>query len=139
MREHSKRRNLNRGYMKLRVWQDAMELAQLISKTLNDISGLDFRLKGQIINAVQSVSANIAEGYCRRTLGEYLYFAYVALGSLGETLTRIIGLRQMGFLTEEAFDQIDAEHYKVENELLKLTSSLQRKQRTSKWSEALIQ
>jgi len=32
----------------------------------------------ELIDAVQSISANIAEGYCRKSINEYLYFLNVA-------------------------------------------------------------
>ncbi len=61
--EYTKRRNLNRGYMKLEVWNEAMVLFQWVFKTTQSIQEIDFKLRSQIINATQSISANIAEGY----------------------------------------------------------------------------
>ena len=75
---YSHRRNLNRGYMKLEVWNDAIELFALVHKILDEAHNLDLRLKGQILDAAQSVSANIAEGYGRKSINEYLYFLNVA-------------------------------------------------------------
>jgi len=89
MEEYTKRRNLNRGYMKLEVWHDAIGLFRLVNGVLLKIERLDFKLKSQLLDAAQSISANVAEGYCRRTINEYLYFVHVALGSLREVLTRL--------------------------------------------------
>ena len=41
-----------------------------------------------------SVHRNIAEGYCRRSLREYVQFLYVALGSLGETVSGLHACRK---------------------------------------------
>jgi 23S rRNA-intervening sequence protein len=68
--EYTKRRNLNRGYMKLEVWQRGMDLFDLAFRLAGPVS--DFKLKSQFTDAAQSVSANVAEGYDRRTLPEYL-------------------------------------------------------------------
>ena len=68
--EYTKRRNLNRGYMKLEVWQRGMDLFDLAFRLASPVS--DFKLKSQFTDAAQSVSANVAEGYDRRTLPEYL-------------------------------------------------------------------
>ena len=36
------------------------------------------------IDAAHSISRNISEGYCRRSLKEYLNYLNIALGSCGE-------------------------------------------------------
>lgn len=79
--------------MKLDVWQKAMELFKLIWKTVYQDNKIDFKLRCQISDAALSVSSNIAEGYSRRSINEYLQFLYIALSSLSETLTRAIGLK----------------------------------------------
>jgi len=131
--EFTKRRNLNRGYMKLEVWNDAMELFALVEKILREISSLDFRLRGQILDAAQSVSSNISEGYGRKSINEYLYFLNVALGSLAELMTRMVGLRITDRVAEASFDMFDECHYKTENKLLALIKALQVKRRTGTW------
>ena len=119
-----KRQNVNRGYMKLEVWQRALDLFKLVFGKASVVR--DWKLQSQINDAAQSVSSNIAEGYCRRSLPEYLQYLYIAKGSLGETLTRAIGLNQVQLLTDEALDAIDCLHYEVENKLLNLIKSLEK-------------
>jgi len=64
MMEYTKRRNLNRGYVKLEVWVDAIQLCVRVDRILRETSDVEVRLRGQILDSAQSVSANIAEGYC---------------------------------------------------------------------------
>ena len=135
--EYTNRGNINRGYMKLEVWNDAMSLLQLVNRTLQQMEKTDFKLRSQILDATQSVSANIAEGYCRRSINEYLYFLNVALGSLGELMTRLIGLKSIGAVPIELFDRFDAFHWRVENKLLALIRSLQEKRKEGTWEEEL--
>jgi len=127
VKDHTKRRNINRGYMKLEVWQDAMELFKLTSDIMGGAPNVDFRLRSQILDSAQSIASNIAEGYCRRSINEYLYFLNVALGSSGEVITRVIGIKLIGQLREGDFERFDELHYKVENKLLALVKSLQAK------------
>ena len=61
-------RNKNRGYMKLIVWQKAIELFELVWAMVFTENKIDFKLRSQIADAAQSVSANISEGYGRRSL-----------------------------------------------------------------------
>src|SRR6266480_3727421 len=123
-------RNKNRGYMKLSVWQKAMELLWTIVFTENKI---DFKLRSQLADAAQSVSANIPEGYGRRSLNEYIQFLYYALGSMAETMTRTIGLKQTKQISAARFHDVDAVHYEVENRLLRLIDKLEQKRGEQDW------
>jgi len=137
MKEHTKRRNINRGYMKLGVWNNGIELFKICYHLAGKIPNLDFKLKSQILDASQSISSNIAEGYCRRSITEYLHFLNIALGSTGELLTRLIGLKEIDLLTEKVFDEFDQKHYEVENKLLSLIKSLQVKQNDGSWDQKI--
>jgi four helix bundle protein len=126
-------RNKNRGYMKLIVWQKAIQLFQVAWQIGFVQVKVDFKLRAQFADAAQSVSANIAEGYGRRSLKEYIQFLYYALGSLAETLTRAIGLRQTGQVSDERFHEFDLLHYEVENRLLRLIEKLEKKCDEGDW------
>ena len=133
--EYTKRRNLNRGYMKLEVWQRGMDLFDMAFRLAAAVS--DFKLKSQFTDAAQSVSANVAEGYGRRSLPEYRQVHYTAKGSLAEALTRICGLWRVGLVSADDFERFDQLHYEVENKLLSLISSLESKRGTDEWQDSL--
>ena len=133
--EYTKRRNLNRGYMKLEAWQRGMDLFAMAFRLSTDVS--DFKLKSQFRDAAQSVSANIVEGYGRRSLPEYLQYLYIAKGSLAETLTRAIGLQTVKIISDADFESFDQLHYEVENKLLRLIESLELKRQTNDWRDTL--
>jgi four helix bundle protein len=126
-------RNKNRGYMKLIVWQKVMELFELVWVIVFTETKIDFKLRSQIADAAQSVSANISEGYGRRSVNEYIQFLYYALGSMAETMTRAIGLRQTEQITEARFHDVNLLHYKVENRLLRLIEKLEQKRDDEDW------
>jgi four helix bundle protein len=119
-------RNKNRGYMNLIVWQRAMDLFELTWSLTPVKAQIDFKLRSQLVDAAQSVSANI-EGYGRRGLSEYLQFLYIALGLLGETLTRAIGLHRTKQIDDTALAKFDQLHYEVENRLSRLIEQLEQK------------
>ncbi len=137
MKEYTKRRNLNRGFMKLEVWNDAIDLFKLTFKLINSISNIDFKLKSQILDSAQSISSNIAEGYGRKSINEYLYFLNISLGSSAELLTRIIGLKEIELIELNDFEDFDKKHYEVENKLLALLKSLQAKQQNGSWDNQI--
>lgn len=133
--EYTKRRNLNRGYMKLEAWHLGMDLFVLAFRLSEETP--DFKLKSQFRDAAQSVSANIAEGYGRRSLPEYLQFLYTTKGSLAEALTRAIGLQNVRLIATRDFEDFDRLHYEVENKLLRLIESLENKRHASNWNNQL--
>jgi four helix bundle protein len=126
-------RNKNRGYMKLIVWQKAMELFQLVWKITYRDAKIDFKLRAQVADAAQSVAANISEGYGRRSVKEYIQFLYIALGSAAETMTRMIGLHGVRQFSDERLREFDLLHYEVENRLLRLIEKLEQKRDDEDW------
>lgn len=122
-------RNKNRGYQELIVWQDAIDLFRLTTDTAD---GFDYALRrtlSQQIACADSVHRNIAEGWCRRSLGEYLYFLNVALASLGEYVSGLEAFRSARVLAADRIEPLDALAYKIENGLLKLVESIREKAR----------
>ena len=131
------RRSRNRGFCQLIVWQDARELYRL---TWEKFSNWPFELKrvvSQQIASIDSVHRNIAEGYCRKSIREYLNYLSIARGSLGESVSGFLTYRRAGHLSDEDFEELDALAFKLENGLLKLIESLERKRDAGEWTEDL--
>ena len=132
------RRNKNRGYQQLRVWQDAVELYRLNSNVFRKLPYELKRVASQGIASCDSVHRNIAEGYCRRSIREYLNYLNIALGSLGESVSGLHAYRIAGQITEEDFELVDQLAYRLENGLLKLVESLEKKKLDGDWVDTLI-
>jgi four helix bundle protein len=132
------RKNKNRGYQKLRVWNDAIEYyvktCQCFRKFRYDLR----RVAAQAVASADSVHRNIAEGYCRRSINEYLNFRNIALGSLGESVSGFHAYRKAEQPAEEDFENLDSMAYKLENGLLKLVESLEQKREQGDWIDTLI-
>ncbi|MCG6946125.1 MAG: four helix bundle protein [Deltaproteobacteria bacterium] len=132
------RKNKNRGYQKLRVWNDAIDY---YIETCNVFRNFPYELKrvaSQAIASSDSVHRNISEGYCRRSINEYLYFLNIALGSLGESVSGLQAYRKAKQITEEEFEKLDTLAYKLENGLLKLVESLEQKRERGEWIDHLV-
>jgi four helix bundle protein len=131
-------KNVNRGFKKLRVWQDAISFYVLACKNLANFPFELRKVASNAIDAAHSISRNIAEGYCRRSLREYLNYLNFALGSCGEFHSSYESSKQAGQITEEEYRELDQAHYKVENELLSLVRSLQQKQKDGQWEDEFL-
>jgi four helix bundle protein len=116
-------KNINRGYRKLEVWKEAVEVYAFVKKKIKTLKELSFKSKAQIEDSALSVSSNIAEGYCRRHLKENIQFNTVALSSLGENYTQIFNLFNAEEIDEDWFDEYDRIHYSLENKLIKLNKT----------------
>jgi four helix bundle protein len=136
--EYWKMKNKNRGYQKLRVWNDAIEFYTETCKVFRTFPYELKRVASQAMASSDSVHRNIAEGYCRRSIKEYLNFLNIALASLGESVSGLYAYRNAEQLPEEQFQHINKLAYKLENGLLKLVESLEYKKESGDWVDNLM-
>lgn len=129
------RKNINRGFKRLRVWQDAISLYILACRIFLIFPFELKKVAANAIDAAHSISRNISEGYCRRSIKEYLNHLNIALGSCGEFYSCYESCKQAGQIKADEYEKLDQLHYKVENGLLKLIESLQRKQTMGDWQD----
>ena len=132
------RKNRNRGYQKLRVWNDAVEYYRETCKVFRKFPYELKRVASQAIASSDSIHRNISEGYCRRTINDYLRFLYIALESLGESISGLHAYRNANQITEDEFQLLDTLAYKLENGLLKLVESLEEKRDRGEWTDHLL-
>ena len=123
-------KNLNRGFRRLRVWRESIGLYVFEKKILDKIRGISFKIKDQILASGFSISSNLAEGYCRKSIKEYIQFVNVALGSCGENYSQMYALLQSREISQEIFDEFDKRHYGVETKLINLAKALSKKMKT---------
>jgi len=127
--------NINRGFKNLRVWQDAVELYVLSTKVLSSFPYELKKVSANTMDSAHSISRNIAEGYCRRSIKEYLNFLNIALGSSGEFHSSCVCFHKANQISEVDFESLDQLHFKTENELLKLIKALQMKVKDNNWQD----
>ena len=132
------RKNRNRGYQQLRVWDDAIALFVQTRAVLKTLPYDLRRVISQQMASTDSVHRNIAEGYCRRSIKEYLHHLNIALGSLGESVSGVRALRASGDLAASDAERLDALAYKLENGLLRLVESLEIKRENGDWIDHLM-
>jgi four helix bundle protein len=96
-----------RSYRDLKVWQEAMTLAEDSYRFSAEFPREEmYGLISQIRRAVVSIPANIAEGYGRNSPGSYVTFLHNAQGSLKELETHLILSQRLKFGSFEAAAQL---------------------------------
>jgi four helix bundle protein len=133
-----RRRNVNRGYRGLVVWQDAIEYYVLTCRIFRSFPYELKRVASNQMASADSIHRNIAEGYCRRSIREYLNYLNVALASSGESVSGLHAYHKAGQITPEQFEAADSLAYKLENGLKRLIESLQRKQQAGDWQDSFV-
>jgi len=82
---------VEKSYKKLVVWQRSIELVnEVYAQTGSMPRSEQFGLISQMRRCSVSIASNIAEGYKRRNLGEYLHFLSIADASSAELETQLI-------------------------------------------------
>lgn len=118
-----------KSYRDLQVWQKAIELVESVYKLTRTFPAEErFGLASQLQRAAVSIPANIAEGYGRSHLGDYLHHLSIGRGSLAELETHLVIAVRLKILSRE--DTVDAWNLsqRVGQMLTKLIQSLQSSQ-----------
>ena len=80
-----------KSHKELIVWQKSIELVKDVYKITNEFPKSEtYGLSSQMQRAAVSIPSNIAEGYSRKNLKEYLQFLRIAYGSATELETQLI-------------------------------------------------
>jgi four helix bundle protein len=117
------------------AWQKARALnKQVYLATLREPFARDFGLSRQIQRAVASIPSNIAEGFERRSPGEFHQALTVAKGSCGEVRTQLYLALDLGYLAEPEFEALMAQATEVARLVSALRASVARYRLTQRQS-----
>ncbi|MBU1101384.1 MAG: four helix bundle protein [Bacteroidetes bacterium] len=93
----------------LNVYNLSMELGEKVWKVISDWDNFSKETLGmQLIRSVDSVAANISEGFGRYHYKESNHFNYYARGSLYETKTWITKTYSRELITKELYNDLDS-------------------------------
>ena len=106
----------------LLVWQKAIDFAEVVIKTIDEFEAprKHFRIIEQLEAAAISVSSNIAEGKGRFSKKEFVHYLYIARGSLFETVSLLILIRRLSWISENKLSELKL----IGEEIAKMLNSL---------------
>jgi four helix bundle protein len=115
------------------VYQKGYNLSLEIYRVTKDYPQDErFALISQMRRSAVSIPCNIAEGYSRKNIKEYLQFLYVAYGSCSELETLISLSQDLGLLERKKYEKLCSSQEEVSKLLNGLIKSLsQHKKGTS--------
>ena len=106
----------------LKVWQKAVDFAEIVIRAINtfDAPRKHYRLIEQLESAATSPAMNLAEGKGRFSKKEFVHFMYIARGSVFETITLLIIIHRIGWLSDDKLHEIKM----MGEEITKMLNSL---------------
>lgn len=135
----NRNKNINRGFRKLDVWMEAIELYLFVKEKIRNLNDVPYKIRSQVESSVFSCHSNIAEGYSRRGLKENIQFNNIALGSLGENYSQILALLASNDIDKEWFNLYDSKHYSLENKLINFNKAqIKQLKENSDWKDDYI-
>lgn len=92
----------NQGLESLEIWQKSLDYAVDVCQSVIPLFPPEekWALSSQLRRSVQSIPANIAEGYGRYNYQESIHYCYIARGSMAETKTHLVMAYRLGYIDE---------------------------------------
>ena len=91
------------SFKKLIVWQKAYQFALKIYKETDGFPKREiYGLTSQLRRCTVSIVSNIAEGYQRQHLGEYIQFLSISLGSCAEAETQLLLAQDLNYISKDS-------------------------------------
>ena len=116
------------SYRDLKVWQEGMNLVETCYRVTKTFPKEEtYGMTSQIRRAAVSIPANIAEGYGRKSRGEYIQFLYIAQGSLKELETHLLLAIRVELASEQIINTVLNQCELVGKILLSLIRALENK------------
>lgn len=117
-----------KSYREIKAWQKSMDLVtEIYHSTESFPESEKFGLTNQIRRAAVSVPSNIAEGFGRNSLPDFIRFLNIARGSLFELQTQIEISHNLLFMTQDVFESLESKAIEIEKIINALVKSLKNK------------
>lgn len=115
------------SFKDLNAWKEGHSLVLMVYKTTKEYPKDElFGLTNQMRRAAVSITSNIAEGFSRQSYKEKVQFYSTAQGSLTELQNQLIISKDIGYINNNVFSEIDAKSivvHKILNGLIRSSKS----------------
>jgi len=98
-----------KSFEEIDAWQKARDLTnEIYTVTRCGSFSKDYGLRDQIQRASVSIMSNIAEGFERKGVNEFVHFLSIAKGSAGEVRCQLYIARDQGYIDKGTSDKLIA-------------------------------
>jgi four helix bundle protein len=117
-----------KNFKELKVWEKAYQLCLDLYRATADFPNEEkYGLSSQMRRSAISIPSNIAEGYGRKTIPDYVRCLYIAYGSTCELETQTLLSGDLNYLNEADQSSLLEKIKEVERMLMALIKSLENK------------
>ncbi len=115
-------------YREMIVWQKAMVFVTAIYKITGSFpTSEQFALTSQMRRSAISIPSNVAEGFGRRSTGDFVRFLQISTGSLYELQTQVEIASNLQYVSKEEYDSLSSQGREIERLLSSLIQKLKEK------------
>ena len=116
------------NFKELNVWKQSMDIAEDVNRLVELMPKHHlWGLGSQLLKTSVSVPSNIAEGCGRKTNKDFSNFLGISLGSSFEFETQLIICKNLNFISEDDFKNIESEIQHIQNMIIKLQNTIDSK------------
>lgn len=110
-----------KSYKELIVWRKSIDLAKKIYTTTGKFPKAEiYGITSQMRRAAVSIPSNIAEGFVRSYRKEFAQFVAIAFGSGAELETQLFLVKELNYIKEGEFQELDG----LTNEVMGMLNTL---------------
>jgi len=92
----------------LEIWKESIAFHKILISEITKFPKEEFYARGsQLRRAPLSISNNLAEGCGRQTINDFKNFLHISMGSVKEVESMLIIARDLGYLTQMTFDDLN--------------------------------
>ena len=114
-----------RNFRNYKVWQDAVQYATKVYKVTSEMPWFEKKgLCDQLQRATVSISSNIAEGSAKPSNVEFAHYLDASVGSAYEVETQLLISKNVGYISEDLYNELLIELQGIEKQLVGLIKVL---------------
>lgn len=114
-----------RNFRNYKVWQDAVQYATKVYKVTSEMPWFEKKgLCDQLQRAAVSISSNIAEGSAKPSNVEFAHYLDASVGSAYEVETQLFISKNVGYISENLYNELLIELQGIEKQLVGLIKVL---------------